>query len=774
MTDLLVLLLVAAAALGLVCRPIGSPLQRCIALVAVLVFGGAALDPAAVGWTSAVPRRAEVGLEAGSAPSTAALVGGGRVGPAARDLAITWRAPLPNVQPGPFGASATFPGQPLPLQPEHVQLRALRAPTLGRPTVLEVALDAAPGPFDAVVTVHEAGREVLREVVRLDGSKPVEVPFTPSSAGPHTVAVAIDCAGHRVERTGGFEVAPAPRILVLDPSGVAAAALRAQGVAVVEVAELPADFRDLAAVVIGGPVPAARQAELALAVADGLGLFLLAPGFGVPGEPLRALLPVRPLPATEPGPGNAVRTGPPTPEPVAPPPVAPPTPPAPDKPPAGNTAEASPVSNTPIEVDKRSIAIVLVVDRSGSMGNVVGSGKTKMSYAKTSALRTAEHLTEGDQVAVVTFGLKDRGRVDLPLTDATDRERVREKIERIEWGDGGTYLLSGLREAKKQLQTSKAAVKHIVVVTDGAWNASEGLALGAEVNGIREDCHATTTIISITSPSDLRDFTKDAQKLVMTGGGFFFELNDAQDVPVFVSAEVTRALSKVGRKPRDAAGTNSEGTPPPAANEPAPPEPEPPPPEPPAPAPPQPAAPTRVAVRAVAESPLLAPAPAASWPTLGAATPATAPLDAQVLLVAGDAGWPLLAFGNRGLGRVGAFAADLCGAAGSEFRAEPPFAARLAQWVQSVLPAEPMRTPSPLLATATVTPPAPTPRELDQLARLAGSVAVSVDQLPAPPASVPLRVVQHLASPWSLGALLALLVLGVFERWLGMRAFRRA
>ena len=47
------------------------------------------------------------------------------------------------------------------------------------------------------------------------------------------------------------------------------------------------------------------------------------------------------------------------------------------------------------------------------------------------------------------------------------------------------------------------------------------------------------------------------------------------------------------------------------------------------------------------------------------------------------------------------------------------------------------------------------------------------EALPPLPATVPARSVEHLAQRWSLGALLALLVLGVFERWLGMRAFRR-
>ena len=58
-------------------------------------------------------------------------------------------------------------------------------------------------------------------------------------------------------------------------------------------------------------------------------------------------------------------------------------------PPAGDTTAAGPLSQQPIDVDKHTIAMVLVVDRSGSMGQVLANGRTKMSYAKSSALRTA-------------------------------------------------------------------------------------------------------------------------------------------------------------------------------------------------------------------------------------------------------------------------------------------------------------------------------------------------------------------------------------------------
>ncbi|MFY9341686.1 MAG: hypothetical protein WAT39_04305 [Planctomycetota bacterium] len=56
-------------------------------------------------------------------------------------------------------------------------------------------------------------------------------------------------------------------------------------------------------------------------------------------------------------------------------------------------------STSPSRVDKKpALAIVLLIDRSGSMGAALAGGRTRMSYAKTSALRTAQALGQGDLV----------------------------------------------------------------------------------------------------------------------------------------------------------------------------------------------------------------------------------------------------------------------------------------------------------------------------------------------------------------------------------------
>ncbi len=752
------------AGLGLLLVRTASVAARWVAWCVVLVFAVVAIDAHLVGYERVEARTALAALTSrgNTGQRTQALAAAAVAGPRALDLTLTWLLPLDEgVGGGPLGAVPRVPMAPLPLEPGALQVRAFGTGAAGRPLLLQVEAPALPAPLEGLLTVHFGEREVLHARVALGSTPPAECTFTPASAGAYRLELEVDVGQHRVTCRGDLTVATAPRVLVLEPSGIAAAALRAQGVAVDEATSLPADWRTAQALVVGRALPVAEQQAIVAMVLDGMGLFVLAPGFGAVEEPLRAILPVRPLPP-DPGEGGTGQGGPPRLDPLAQPPPPPPN----DEPPRGDARGALPVAKDPIEVDKHSIAMVLVVDRSFSMGNTLANGQTKMSYAKTSALRTAQALGEGDQVAIVTFGNKDGGRTELPLTAATSTAAVRGGIERLAHAAENTFLLGGLRVAHELMLPSRAAVKHIVVITDGEFDVSESVALRALANRMRTENKITLSVISIVDKGTDSQFRKVAEELTKDGGGQFFQVADVTSVPAFVVAEVTRALQRVGREPRDRRGTSETPPvqPPPTAPRIDAPESTPSPPK---------DTPTRVVVRAVADSPLLAPHPASAWPTLGAAVAGTAPVDAQVLLVAGDTGWPLLCYGNRGLGRVGAFAADLCGNAGDEFRAADAFPARLALWIQSVLPAARLRAPATLLRESAVAPMAPTPRDVSLLTRLAGAPPAPHDAPVAVPPPALERTVVSLAPDWACWAVLALLALAVCERWLGLAALRR-
>ena len=450
-----------------------------------------------------------------------------------------------------------------------------------------------------------------------------------------------------------------------------------------------------------------------------------------------------------------------------------------DQPPQGDTQGRGKLSDDPIEVDKRAIAMALVVDRSFSMGTLLRDGNTKMSYAKTSARRTAEALSAGDKVGVVTFGNKNEGRIELPLTDAADAAKVQAGLAKLRHAQEYTYLLGGLRVAVDALRPVQAGVKHVVVVSDGEFDPNEEFALRSLARGARERDKITVSIITIADAAIGPTFTRMAEGLAREGGGEFFTVDQPGSVPAFVSAEVTRSLTRVGRAPRAGDGAQPDAAPTSEPTPPKPPTPPPTPPQPPEPQPPVPAPtpdlPARIAVVAVAESPLLLPSPPMAWPALGAVVANRATADASTLLAARDAaGSPVLAYANRGLGRVGAFAADLFGGAGAEFRAEPAFPARLAQWVAAVLPSQQRLAPLPLLYAVELAPIVPTPAEAQALAALGGSAPRDPVAMRSAPIAPDIERIEVSRVPaFAAWLVLALVALAAAERWLATRAIRR-
>jgi Mg-chelatase subunit ChlD len=673
-----------------------------------------------------------------------------RAGPRREDSAVVWTAPfrVGLVPDAPIvGASATVV-PPLPFSPDALAIHFSSAPRERRPVVATFAVDGLAAVLTAEFSVTGDGWSARARGEVGDGRR-VEVEMLPAARGFARVEVVVEAAGRRVSAVGQFEVGEAPSVLVLEPSGAIARALRAQGIRALETASLPAGWEGVDAVALGASLTVDEQRRLQRAVDDGLGLFVFGKGLQQDGEPLRDTLPVRVLP--QPGAGQ----GPGSEAPVARDEL---TKPAPDRSPQDPDAGVrndDPLVQPggPVEVDKHAIAMVLVVDRSASMGDRVLGGQTKMSYAKTSARETARALGEGDEVGLITFGNDDLARVELALTDATQFSLIEAGIAKLAHFHESTHLDSGLTLAREMLGRSKAAVRHVVVLTDGGvWD--QELVLRQRANAMRKD-GLTLSMISIMDDSALATFQGMAERIAREGGGSFLPVRDPRKVPQLVSAEVVRALNRVGRKPKAGDGPGDQDVPPEPPRPDPMPEPEP---EPPKPAP---VVDARVSIRAVAKSPLLEPTPA-QWPELLAAIPAAARASAHVLLVAGDAGQPLLAFGNVGLGRVGAFAADLAGEAAGALRAEAEFPARLSQWVVAVQRAAPA-APRTASLVARVEPPAPTPVEVAALAAMSGSTPTALGEIRIPP---PRTVFEHVsqAPDWSLAAIAAVLLLAWWER----------
>jgi uncharacterized membrane protein len=118
----------------------------------------------------------------------------------------------------------------------------------------------------------------------------------------------------------------------------------------------------------------------------------------------------------------------------------------------------------PVESEERvenqvpPVAMVLVIDRSGSMEG------DKLAWAKRAALGTLEVLPPDAQLGLIAFDAEFRWIA--PLKQVANRQQLAAEINAIDAG-GGTRFFPALEEAYYTLGLSNAAVKHIVLLTDG-------------------------------------------------------------------------------------------------------------------------------------------------------------------------------------------------------------------------------------------------------------------------------------------------------------------
>lgn len=177
-----------------------------------------------------------------------------------------------------------------------------------------------------------------------------------------------------------------------------------------------------------------------------------------------------------------------------------------------------------------SVSIVIVIDRSGSMGAPEG-GLTKIQLAAEGAVRVVELLNDFDQITVIPVDTAPDNPIG-PLP-AAQRDEAIALIRQIGAGGGGIYVRTGLEAAARALAESPNEVQHIILLADGADSEQkEGVpdlieALTAE--GV------TLTAVSIGDGPDVPWL----QQMAELGNGRFHFTNEAANLPQIFTQETT-------------------------------------------------------------------------------------------------------------------------------------------------------------------------------------------------------------------------------------------
>ncbi len=379
----------------------------------------------------------------------------------------------------------------------------------------------------AIVVLDQAARVVLRPDVNGVALDPVELELP---AGRHAVpfrvaaptddaraasalqigaALEVDFAQPTGDDAQTTEVAVAARGAVLvigDPA--AAALLRAQGFEVEEATpdRVAAPF-DPAAVVLragAGDFTPGQLELLARYVDQGGGLLMTGgpQGFGLGGwyrTPLESTLPVR----------SDVRT----------------------------------------EVTVPQVAMVMVLDVSQSMA---AGQPSRLELAKRGVIDVVDLAFETDLLGLIVFSDPSSTRWAFELRPATESgKRAMRDATLVVQPQGGTVLGPAYEQALEALAASDAAIKHVIVLSDGKLYDGQGAFAGAAPDWEATAAGArlariTTSAIAIGADAD----RVALEGIARGGGGRFYEAFDTATLPRLFTNEALTASRDLLRDER--------------------------------------------------------------------------------------------------------------------------------------------------------------------------------------------------------------------------------
>ena len=194
--------------------------------------------------------------------------------------------------------------------------------------------------------------------------------------------------------------------------------------------------------------------------------------------------------------------------------------------------QVSPVEMTPRQ-KKESLALMLVVDASGSMANYIGPDQ-KIQLALEGVRASIRALDDEDRVGVIAFAAKIR--MDHPPTTA--HEEIFREVGKLRPGSG-TKMYPALERAYERLQTVDAKQKHILLLSDGK-SAGDFIPLAKR---IAADKMTLSTIA-------IGDADRELMKAIAeTGGGGYRDVRNISELPKIMADEVRQTQQYTVQEP---------------------------------------------------------------------------------------------------------------------------------------------------------------------------------------------------------------------------------
>ncbi len=175
---------------------------------------------------------------------------------------------------------------------------------------------------------------------------------------------------------------------------------------------------------------------------------------------------------------------------------------------------------------KLSLAIVVAMDRSGSMSAPVAGGRVKMDLANLAAVQVLDLLGPTDEFGVVAVDSSSHIIADVKPVEG-NAAKIRRDILMVDVGGGGIFVYEALSTAADMLLKAKAGTRHIILFADAADSEEPGAY--RELLQQCEQAGITVSVIGLGKETDsdaelLRDIAK-------RGNGQIYFTESAEELP---------------------------------------------------------------------------------------------------------------------------------------------------------------------------------------------------------------------------------------------------
>src|SRR6266404_3072554 len=174
---------------------------------------------------------------------------------------------------------------------------------------------------------------------------------------------------------------------------------------------------------------------------------------------------------------------------------------------------------------KLAMAIVVAMDRSGSMAVPAGGGRTKMDLANLAAVQVLDLMSPMDEFGVIAIDSSPHTVVNLAQPENVSE--IRDQILRIDSGGGGIFIYEALAASAQMLVDAKAGTRHIILFSDAADSEEPGKY--QELIAKCQQAGITISVVGLGKPTDSdADLLRD---IAHRGGGRVFFTDNPEELP---------------------------------------------------------------------------------------------------------------------------------------------------------------------------------------------------------------------------------------------------